>query len=82
MLEGTGGCLYETNAFQLSNADELPKPVSAFHIPLASGNVMKIPKLSVIGRGINLSEEVNKSGLWKQIASESSFGSKEGLESR
>lgn len=76
------------------------------HIPLASGNVMKIPLSSIAdetagdgggggggggaaaaaggGAGstsaaahrpppLNLSEELNKSGLWKHIESETSF---------
>jgi len=31
-------------------------------IPLANGNIMKIPLAS-----INISEEVNKTGIWKQV---------------
>lgn len=31
-------------------------------IPLSNGNVMKIPKTS-----INISEEVNRSGIWQQV---------------
>lgn len=31
-------------------------------IPLANGNIMKIPLKS-----INITEEVNKTGLWKQV---------------
>lgn len=31
-------------------------------IPLANGNVMKIPLSSV-----NITEEVNKTGIWKQV---------------
>ena len=31
-------------------------------IPLANGNVMKVPM-----NAINISEEMNKSGMWKDI---------------
>lgn len=31
-------------------------------IPLVNGNIMKIPLSS-----INISEEVNKTGIWKQV---------------
>lgn len=31
-------------------------------IPLANGNIMKIPLTS-----INITEEVNKTGIWKQV---------------
>lgn len=31
-------------------------------IPLANGNIMKIPLAS-----INITEEVNKTGIWKQV---------------
>ena len=43
---------------------------------MASGNVMKIPLSSIAEekeRPINISDEVNKSGVWRHIASESSF---------
>jgi hypothetical protein len=48
------------------------------HIPMASGNVMKIPLTAISEseekeRPINISEEFNKSGVWRHIASESSF---------
>lgn len=33
-------------------------------IPLANGNVIKIPLAS-----INISEEMNKTGIWKQVNS-------------
>lgn len=33
-------------------------------IPLANGNIMKIPLTS-----INITEEVNKTGIWKQVNS-------------
>lgn len=58
-----------------------PHPVATehnLHIPLASGNVMKIPLSSLHERPINISEEVNKSGVWKHIESESSFINKNG----
>ncbi|XP_065352674.1 electroneutral sodium bicarbonate exchanger 1 isoform X9 [Cloeon dipterum] len=37
-------------------------PSGNLAIPLANGNIMKIPLAS-----INISEEVNKSGVWKQV---------------
>jgi hypothetical protein len=36
-----------------------------FTIPLANGNVMKIPLSSV-----NITEEVNKTGIWKSVNNE------------
>ncbi|KRZ27480.1 Sodium-driven chloride bicarbonate exchanger [Trichinella pseudospiralis] len=43
---------------------------SNLHIPLASGHVMSIPLESLNAEEkVNLSEEVNRSGLWKHIAS-------------
>lgn len=53
------------------------------HIKLTSGNVMKIPLTSITEKVrdaepvMNLSLELNRSGLWQHIASESSFGSKD-----
>lgn len=40
----------------------LGDPTGNLKIPLANGNVMNIP-LSAI----NISEEVNKTGIWKQV---------------
>lgn len=37
-------------------------PSGNIQIPLANGNVMKIPLAS-----INISEEVNRTGIWKQV---------------
>lgn len=37
-------------------------PSGNLQIPLSNGNIMKIPLTS-----INISEEVNKSGVWKQV---------------
>ncbi|XP_068084694.1 electroneutral sodium bicarbonate exchanger 1 isoform X3 [Anabrus simplex] len=37
-------------------------PTGNLQIPLANGNIMKIPLTS-----INISEEVNKTGIWKQV---------------
>jgi len=37
-------------------------PSENFQIPLANGNIMKIPLTS-----INISEEMNKTGIWKQV---------------
>lgn len=37
-------------------------PTGNLQIPLANGNIMKIPLAS-----INISEEVNKTGIWKQV---------------
>ncbi|KAK7790973.1 hypothetical protein R5R35_007865 [Gryllus longicercus] len=37
-------------------------PSGNLQIPLANGNIMKIPLAS-----INISEEVNKTGIWKQV---------------
>lgn len=37
-------------------------PSGNLQIPLANGNIMKIPLTS-----INISEEVNKTGIWKQV---------------
>ncbi|KRX66583.1 Sodium-driven chloride bicarbonate exchanger, partial [Trichinella sp. T9] len=43
---------------------------SNLHIPLSSGHVMSIPLESLNPEEkVNLSEEVNRSGLWKHIAS-------------
>ncbi|XP_018910915.2 sodium-driven chloride bicarbonate exchanger isoform X5 [Bemisia tabaci] len=38
------------------------EPSGNLQIPLANGNIMKIPFAS-----INISEEVNKTGIWKQV---------------
>lgn len=43
-------------------------PSGNLHIPLANGNIMKIPfDKSKIEGDINISEEVTKSGVWKQV---------------
>lgn len=66
-------------AFESAQDEEdrhTPRPVATehnLHIPLASGNVMKIPLSSLNERPINISDEVNKSGVWKHIESETSF---------
>ena len=39
---------------------------SGLELPLANGNVMKIPA-SEIAPDINISEEVNKCGVWKNL---------------
>jgi hypothetical protein len=41
-------------------------------IPLANGNIMKIPLTS-----INISEEVNKSGVWKQVNEDNGIATKD-----
>uniref|UniRef100_A0A914YRV1 Bicarbonate transporter-like transmembrane domain-containing protein n=1 Tax=Panagrolaimus superbus TaxID=310955 RepID=A0A914YRV1_9BILA len=49
------------------------KTEAHLHIPMASGNVIKIP-LSAIqepSHNINISKEVNSSGMWRHITSES-----------
>uniref|UniRef100_A0A0N5AKE2 Anion exchange protein n=1 Tax=Syphacia muris TaxID=451379 RepID=A0A0N5AKE2_9BILA len=49
------------------------KTKAHLHIPMASGNIIKIPLAAIQepSHNINISNEVNQSGLWKQIASES-----------
>ncbi|VDD90794.1 unnamed protein product [Enterobius vermicularis] len=49
------------------------KTKAHLHIPMASGNVIKIPLAAIQepSHNINISNEVNQSGLWKHIASES-----------
>ena len=37
---------------------------SGIEVPMANGNVIKIP---VADSDINISEEMNKSGLWKSV---------------
>ena len=37
---------------------------SGIEVPMANGNVIKIP---VVDSDINISEEMNKSGLWKSV---------------
>ena len=57
------------------------KTKAHLHIPMASGNVIKIPLAAIQepSHNINISNEVNQSGLWKHIASESHMScSKEG----
>ncbi|XP_063240178.1 electroneutral sodium bicarbonate exchanger 1 [Bacillus rossius redtenbacheri] len=67
-----------------SNEDEMKKlhseedgkatdfgPGANLQIPLANGNVVKIPYTS-----INITEEVNKTGLWKHV-NENTMGNKE-----
>ncbi|KAF4527632.1 hypothetical protein B566_EDAN016363 [Ephemera danica] len=46
-------------------------PSGNLQIPLANGNIMKIPLAS-----INISEEVNKSGVWKQVNDDNSHNDK------
>lgn len=61
---------------------------SNLHIKLTSGKVVKIPLASIAEQPIkmepvmNISNEVNKSGLWLHIASESSFGSKDSYDTK
>lgn len=43
---------------------------SGIEVPLANGNVVKIPVVDTIP-DINISEEVNKSGVWKSVESNS-----------
>ncbi|XP_048508728.1 electrogenic sodium bicarbonate cotransporter 1 isoform X2 [Athalia rosae] len=52
---------------QLENGEDDDKPLGFgpsgnLQIPLANGNIMKIPLAS-----INISEEVNKTGIWQQV---------------
>jgi len=47
-------------------------PSGNLQIPLANGNIMKIPLTS-----INISEEVNKSGVWKQVNEDNGIVTKE-----
>ncbi len=53
------------------------KTEAHLHIPMVSGNVMKIPLSSISEQPdehpINLSDEVNKSGIWQHIRSEASL---------
>ncbi|KAJ8686552.1 hypothetical protein QAD02_022346, partial [Eretmocerus hayati] len=46
-------------------------PSGNLQIPLANGNIMKIPLTS-----INISEEVNKTGIWKQVNEENNKNKK------
>ncbi|KAI6183292.1 Anion exchange protein [Aphelenchoides bicaudatus] len=53
------------------------KTQAHLHIPMTSGNVIKIP-LEMIqepSHTINISKELNSSGMWKHITNESSKGS-------
>lgn len=54
---------------------------SSIEVPMANGNVMKIPISGEGGNGngsdINISEEMNKSGVWKSLE-----GSSNSLESK
>lgn len=54
-------------------AKKLPIGASGnLQIPLANGNIMKIPLTS-----INISEEVNKSGVWKQVNEDNGIATKD-----
>lgn len=44
---------------------DFPPSSGNLQIPLVNGNIMKIPLSS-----INISEEVNKTGIWKQVNNE------------
>ena len=44
---------------------------SSIEVPMANGNVMKIP-ISEQSSDINISEEMNKSGVWKSLEGSSS----------
>ncbi|XP_039280416.1 electroneutral sodium bicarbonate exchanger 1 isoform X4 [Nilaparvata lugens] len=55
----------EDDERQLENEEEKQMDLEAnenLQIPLANGNIMKIPLTS-----INITEEVNKTGIWKQV---------------
>lgn len=39
---------------------------SSIEVPMANGNIMKIP-VSQDGNDINISEEMNRSGVWKSL---------------
>ncbi|XP_059486038.1 electrogenic sodium bicarbonate cotransporter 1 isoform X3 [Neocloeon triangulifer] len=53
----------DTESGDVGGGKQLPiGPSGNLQIPLANGNIMKIPLTS-----INISEEVNKSGVWKQV---------------
>lgn len=47
------------------------KTEAHLHIPMASGNVIKIPLAAIQepSHSINLTKEVNNSGMWKHITS-------------
>lgn len=47
---------------QETNKNNPPPYQENLQIPLINGNIMNIPLTS-----INISEEVNKSGIWKQV---------------
>lgn len=53
------------------------KTEAHLHIPMASGNVIKIPlaAISEPSHSINLTKEVNNSGMWKHISSADSKNS-------
>jgi cell division septal protein FtsQ len=44
---------------------------SSIEVPMANGNVMKIP-ISGDGSEINISEEMNKSGVWQSLEASNS----------
>lgn len=44
---------------------DFPPSSGNLQIPLVNGNIMKIPLSS-----INISEEVNRTGIWKQVNNE------------
>lgn len=55
-----------SNLFDYENVQKLAIGESGnLAIPLANGNVMKIPLSSV-----NITEEVNKTGMWKTVNNE------------
>jgi hypothetical protein len=39
---------------------------TSIEVPMANGNIMKIP-VSKDGSEINISEEMNRSGVWKSL---------------
>ncbi|KAK6061419.1 hypothetical protein COOONC_00911 [Cooperia oncophora] len=53
------------------------KTEAHLHIPMASGNVIKIPLAAIQepSHSINMTKEVNSSGMWKHISSRDSKNS-------
>lgn len=49
------------------------KTEAHLHIPMASGNIIKIPLAAIQepSHNINISKEVNSSGMWRHITNES-----------
>ncbi|CAH2066118.1 unnamed protein product, partial [Iphiclides podalirius] len=56
--------LHELGSAEDANKNNPPPYQENLQIPLINGNIMNIPLTS-----INISEEVNKSGIWKQVNS-------------